>query len=65
MIKNKALRTPLHFLEKLDHKGTLWCCKTKEQRDTRIKHINKSYKDMNIVFWQKLNNNYNSFGLKI
>lgn len=54
MIKNEVLRhtPPLSFLEKLAHTGTMWYGKTKEQKNTKIRHINKFYKVINIVSWQ-------------
>lgn len=39
----------LPFLGKLACTRPLWCLVTKEQRNTNIRHINKFYKDTNIV----------------
>lgn len=38
----------LPFLEKLAHAEPLWRLMTKEQKNDRIRHTNKFYKDKNL-----------------
>ena len=58
----------LPFLEKLARANLepLWFHFAKEQKNTRIRYIDKFYKDIhvNIVLCLNLSNNYSSFGLR-
>jgi hypothetical protein len=39
------------FLENVTCAGSLWYLMTKEQINTKLRHKNKSYKDINTVLW--------------